>query len=146
LLFLALETELKARVDPVKSMSDLTAAIPLYLSAEGPVAAYLPTSSPESVFGIIGFDLGRQTLPLTTPDELRAYLRREPGARVVLRAESAAALPPDLREGLVVVYDERGRKASPFLIAGWRAAGEPALAREEIGMIPSSRRRTGSRP
>jgi hypothetical protein len=84
-----------------------------------PVPAYLLSKpSPESVYGIIGFDLGRRTLPLTTPEELRGYLDRQPCARIVLRGADAGALPLDLQRRLFIVYDERGRKASPFLIAG----------------------------
>jgi 4-amino-4-deoxy-L-arabinose transferase-like glycosyltransferase len=126
LLFLAVETDVEARIDPVKRLSDLTAALPLHEPARDAVPAYLPPRvSAESVYGIIGFDLGRRTLPLTTPDELRAYLDRRPCARVVLRAEEIAALPPDLRRRLRIVYDERGRKAAPFLIAGGGACPSP---------------------
>jgi len=120
LLFLAMETGIKALVDPVKRMSDLTTAVTQYLPGTDPVPAYLPPrASNESLFGIIGFDLGRRTLPLTTPDELRAYFEKTPGVRVVFRAPEARKLPPDLFSRLRFVYDETGSKASPFAIAGW---------------------------
>lgn len=91
----------------------------------GSVPAYLPPKfSPESVYGIISFDLGRRTLPLSTPDQLRAWIEQKPGARVVLRADEASHLPADLLGRAVILYDERGRKASPFVIADWN----PALA------------------
>ncbi len=125
LLFLSLETGVQALVDPVKSMSDMTAAVARLLPGNDPVPAYVsPQDSPESVYGIISFDLGRRTLLLRTPDELRALVERRPGARVVLRADEAFSLPTDLTRRLVVLYDERGLKASPFVIAGW----SPALA------------------
>jgi 4-amino-4-deoxy-L-arabinose transferase-like glycosyltransferase len=126
LLFLSLETGVQALVDPVKSMSDMTAAVARLLPGNDPVPAYVPPKdSPESVCGIISFDLGRRTLLLRTPDELRALVERKPGARVVLRADEAFSLPTDLARRLVVLYDERGRKASPFVIAGWRGVPEP---------------------
>ncbi|MEA2602950.1 MAG: hypothetical protein QOF89_3942 [Acidobacteriota bacterium] len=119
-LFLALETTVQALIDPVKRMSDLTAAVSRVMPGDDPVPAYLPPKdSPESVYGMISFDLRRRTQPLRTPDELRAFMEQEPGARVVLRANEAAELPSDLLGRLVILYDERGRKASPFVIASW---------------------------
>jgi len=120
LLFLTLEIAVQPLIDPVKRMSDLTAAISRVMPGHDPVPAYLPLKfSPESVYGMISFDLGRRTLPLRTPDQLRTFVEQEPGARVVLRANEASALPSDLLGRLVILYDERGRKASPFIIAGW---------------------------
>jgi 4-amino-4-deoxy-L-arabinose transferase-like glycosyltransferase len=134
LLLLAVETEVQALIDPVKSLSDLTAAVSRLLPGDGPVPAYLPPKfSPESLYGIISFDLGRRTLPLRAPDELRSFLGRDPGALVVLRADEASALPPDLLGRLVVSYDETGRKAAPFIIAGWRQGLEPRRAARAAG-------------
>lgn len=124
LLFVAVESEIKALVDPIKSLSATTAAVARYLPGTDPVPAYLPPgSSNESVFGIIGFDLGRRTRPLTTPYELHAWLERTPGARVLVRAEQARRLPPALLRRLCFVYDETGRKASPYAIAEWSSMG-----------------------
>ncbi|MEO6195476.1 MAG: glycosyltransferase family 39 protein [Thermoanaerobaculia bacterium] len=123
LLFLVVETAIQAAVDPAKSMSDMTAAVSRLLPGNDPVPAYLPPKlSPESVYGIISFDLGRRTLPLSTPDQLRAWIEQKPGARVVLRADEASHLPADLLGRAVILYDERGRKASPFVIADWNLA------------------------
>ena len=125
LLFLVVETAIQAAVDPAKHLNDMTAAVSRLLPGNDPVPAYLPPKfSPESVYGIISFDLGRRTLPLSTPDQLRAWIGQKPGARVVLRADEASHLPADLLGRAVILYDERGRKASPFVIAGW----SPALA------------------
>ncbi len=126
LLFLTVETAIQAVVDPVKSMSDMTAAVSRLLPGNDPVPAYLPPEcSPESVYGMISFDLGRRTLLMRAPDELRTFIERKPSARIVLRAHDALRLPPDLRGRLVALYDERGRKASPFIVASWRQGTEP---------------------
>jgi 4-amino-4-deoxy-L-arabinose transferase-like glycosyltransferase len=117
LLFCFIQAEVKAWIDPVKSLHDLTAAIARYLPGSAPVPAYLsPRVSSESLFGIVGFDLGRRTLPLGSPTELYAYLERAPGARVVCRAEEARRLPPELLSRLRFLYDETGRKALPYAI------------------------------
>lgn len=126
LLFLVVETAVQAVVDPVKSLNDLTAAVSRLLPGNDPVPAYLPPErSPESVYGIISFDLGRRTVLMSDPNELRAFIERKPDARVVLRAREALGLPADLLGHLVILYDERGRKASPFVIASWREGLEP---------------------
>ncbi len=132
LLFLTAETAVQAIVDPIKRMSDMTAAVARLLPGNRLVQVYLPPKcSPESVYGMISYDLGRRTLLLSTPDQLRALIEQKPDARVVLRADEALRLPADLLGRLVILYDERGRKASPFIIASWREGlepREPALA------------------
>lgn len=118
LLFLLLQTAGKALVDPVKNLDDLTAAIHRFIPGPGPVPAYLaPRSSPESFFGIVGFNLGRTTLRFTDPQEALSYLAQKPGARAVFRMEEVRKLPPGLTSSLRFVYDESGRKASPYGIA-----------------------------
>ncbi len=118
LLFLAVQTGVKAAVDPVKSLDDLTAAIARLAPGTEPVPAYLPPrQSSESLFGIVGFNLNRRTLPLTTPEEVQEYFAGHPGARVVFRMEEARQLPPELRGRLRFLYDETGKKAAPFGIA-----------------------------
>jgi hypothetical protein len=118
LLFAALESGGKMLVDPVKNLGDLTTAVAREIPGPGPVPAYLPPgTSNESLFGIIGFDLGRRTQPLTTPEELQSWLDTTPGARVLVRTEQARHLPPALLRRLHFVYDETGRKASPYAIA-----------------------------
>jgi 4-amino-4-deoxy-L-arabinose transferase-like glycosyltransferase len=120
LLFMAVESGIKRLVDPVKSLSDMTVAVARYLPGTDPVPAYLPPGvSNESLFGILGFDLGRRTRPLTTPEALMDYWERDPAALVLVRAEDARRLPPALFRRLRFVYDEIGRKASPYAIAGW---------------------------
>jgi 4-amino-4-deoxy-L-arabinose transferase-like glycosyltransferase len=127
LVVLGLETGVEALVDPVKRMDELTAAIAERFPGKGPVPAYLPpVVSNESIFGIIGFELGRNTLPLSTPEEVRRWLASHPGAPLLVRMEQLRRLPPDLRQGLTFLYDERGRKASPFGIAVWTGAGVSA--------------------
>ena len=118
LLFLAVQTAVKAAVDPVKNLDDLTAAIARLAPGTEPVPAYLPPrQSNESLFGIVGFNLNRKTLPLTTPEEVRAYFARHPGARIVFRMEEARRLPAQLRGRLRLLYEETGKKAAPFGIA-----------------------------
>jgi len=118
LLFGAIESGVKTLVDPVKSLTGLTAAVAREIPGSGPVPAYLPPgTSNESLFGIIGFDLGRRTQPLTTPEELQSWLDTTPGARVLVRTEQACRLPPALLSRLHFLYDETGRKASPYAIA-----------------------------
>jgi 4-amino-4-deoxy-L-arabinose transferase-like glycosyltransferase len=123
LLFMAVESGLKALVDPVKTLSGMTAAVARHLPRTDPVPAYLPPGvSNESLFGILGFDLGRRTRPLTTPEELQSWFERNPGALVLFRAEQLRRLPPDLVRRLRTVYDETGRTASPYAIASWSPA------------------------
>jgi 4-amino-4-deoxy-L-arabinose transferase-like glycosyltransferase len=118
LLFLSVQTAVKAAVDPVKSLDDLTAAIAQLAPGTEPVPAYLPPrQSSESFYGIVGFNLGRRTLPLATAEELGAYFASHPGARVVFRMEEVRQLAPELRERLRFLYDETGKKAAPYGIA-----------------------------
>jgi 4-amino-4-deoxy-L-arabinose transferase-like glycosyltransferase len=118
LLFAAIESGVKTLVDPVKSLTDLTAAVAREIPGTAPVPAYLPPgSSNESLYGIIGFDLGRRTQPLTTPEELQTWVDATPGARLLLRAEQARKLPPELLRRLHFIYDETGQKASPYALA-----------------------------
>jgi len=120
LFFLAAETELQALIDPLKRMDELTVAISRQCPGTGPVPAYLPPlASNESLFGIIGFKLGRQTLPLTTAEAVRSYFESHPGAAVLLRSEQARRLPPAVLGRMRFVYDETGRKALPWAIAVW---------------------------
>jgi 4-amino-4-deoxy-L-arabinose transferase-like glycosyltransferase len=121
-LFMAVESGIKRLVDPVKTLSGMTAAVARHLPGKEPVPAYLPPGvSNESLFGILGFDLGRRTRPLTTPEDLQSWFERTPGALVLFRAEQARRLPPDLVRRLRFIYDETGRTASPYAIAGWSA-------------------------
>ena len=118
LLFLAVQTAVKAAVDPVKSLDDLTTAIARLSPGTEPVPAYLPPrQSSESLFGIVGFHLNRRTLPLTTPEEVQKYFAEHPGARIVFRMEEARQLPDELRRRLRFLYEETGRKAAAFGIA-----------------------------
>ena len=127
LVVLGLETVVEPLVDPIKEMGELTAAIAERFPGKGPVPGYLPpVVSNESIFGIIGFKLGRSTLPLGTPEEVRSWLASHPGAPILVRMEQLRRLPPDLQRGLSFVYDERGRKSSPFGIAVWK--GEPEVS------------------
>jgi 4-amino-4-deoxy-L-arabinose transferase-like glycosyltransferase len=118
LLFLALETELQALIDPVKRMDEMTAAVARQIPGTGPVPAYLPPGqSNEVVFGMIGFELGRRVRSLTSPEELRDWFQRNPGSAVLFRAPQAHKLPPELLRRLRFVYDETGRRASPYALA-----------------------------
>ncbi len=117
LVSVSLETGLLALADPVKRMSEMTAAVAARFPGAEPIPAYLPRGSNESVYGILEFELGRRTFALKTPDELAAWLRGHPGAPVLFRMQQARRLPAGLRQGLRFVYDETGRKASPFGIA-----------------------------
>ncbi len=118
LVALGLETGAEAVIDPVKRPDDLTAAIAASFPGRDPVPAYLPpVVSNEALFGIIGFKLGRLTRPLSTPEEVEAWLAGHPGAPILIRMEQFWRLPPELQQGLRFVYDERGRKAAPFGIA-----------------------------
>lgn len=117
LLFLVLQTAVQALIDPVKEMGRMMAEVARQIPGSGPVPAYLPPGqSNEVVFGMIGFKLGRRVLPLTNPEELRAWFAAHPGSVVLFRAPQAKKLPPELLGGLRFVYDETGRKASPFAL------------------------------
>jgi 4-amino-4-deoxy-L-arabinose transferase-like glycosyltransferase len=123
LLVLGLETAVEGFVDPVKRTDELTAALASYFPRKEPIPGYLPpVVSNEAIFGIIGFKLGRTVHPLSTPEEVRAWLAGHPGAPLLVRMEELRRLPPDLQGGLAFVYDERGRKSAPFGIAVWRGA------------------------
>jgi 4-amino-4-deoxy-L-arabinose transferase-like glycosyltransferase len=136
LVSLGLETGLLALADPVKRMSEMTAAVARSFSRTGPIPAYLPVGSNESVYGILEFEIGRRTLPLRTPAELAAWMRDHPGAPVLFRMKQARRLPASLRRGLRFVYDETGRKASPFGIAV-AALGPPTGPDSVISKTPS---------
>jgi len=118
-LALVYQTAVKAAVDPLKDLHDLTAAIAHLDPGPGPVAAYRPS---ETTAGIVNFDLDRTVLPLTTPAELAAYLAGHSRGRLVLSLDAWRHLPAGQRAGLRLLYDETPTKASPFVIAG---PGEP---------------------
>lgn len=111
---LGLETGLLVLADPVKRMTEMTAAVARIFPGQGPVPAYLPLHSDESVYGILEFELGRRTLPLKTPEALEAWMRLHPGSPVLFRMEQ---LPAGPLQRLRFVYDETGRKALPYGIA-----------------------------
>ena len=119
LLFLAVQTGVKAAVDPVKSLDDLTAAIARLAPGTEPVPAYLPPrQSSESLFGIVGFNLNRRTLPLTTPGEVQAYFGDPPGSASRLSGwKRRGSCRPRCAGRLRFLYDETGKKAAPFGIA-----------------------------
>src|SRR3954469_8001725 len=118
LVTLGLETGAEALIDPVKRSDDLTAAIAAHFPGKERVPAYLPpVVSNEAIFGIIGFKLGRLVRALTTAEDVEAWLASHPGMPILIRMEQFWRLPPDLRQRLRFVYDERGRKAAPFGIA-----------------------------
>lgn len=117
LLFLVLQTAVRAVLDPVKEMGEMTREVARLDPGSGPVPAYLPGGqSNESVFGMIGFKLGRRVLPLTSPEELRAWLETHPESAVLARAPQARKLPPELLRDLRFAWDETGRSASPYAL------------------------------
>jgi hypothetical protein len=125
LVAFGLETAVEALVDPIKRPDELMAAIATHFSGNEPVPAYLPpVVSNEAIFGILGFKLGRLTRPLSTPGDVQAWLAAHPGAPLLVRMEQLKRLPPELRQGLVFVYDETGRKSAPFGIAVEAGRGE----------------------
>jgi 4-amino-4-deoxy-L-arabinose transferase-like glycosyltransferase len=136
LLFLVLQTAVQALIDPVKEMNRMTAEVVRRIPGSEPVPAYLPPGqSNEVIFGMIGFKLGRRVLPLTSPEELRAWFAGHPGSAVLFRAPQAQKLPAELLVGLRFVYDETGRKASPYAIGveSGLSASTPAPSRPRPG-------------
>jgi 4-amino-4-deoxy-L-arabinose transferase-like glycosyltransferase len=117
-LALVYQTAVKAAVDPLKNLHDLTAAIARLDPGLGPVAAYRPS---ETTAGIVNFDLDRTVLPLTAPAEVAAYFASHPHGRLVLSLDAWRHLSASPRAGLRLLYDETPAKASPFAIA---ASGE----------------------
>jgi 4-amino-4-deoxy-L-arabinose transferase-like glycosyltransferase len=113
-LALVYQTAVKAAVDPLKNLHDLTAAIARLDPGPGPVAAYRPS---ETTAGIVNFDLDRTVLPLATPAELAAFLASHPRGRLVLSLDAWRHLPASPRARLRLLYDETPTKASPFAIA-----------------------------
>jgi 4-amino-4-deoxy-L-arabinose transferase-like glycosyltransferase len=113
-LALLYQTALKAAVDPLKDLHDLTAAIARLDPGPGPVAAYRPS---ETTVGIVNFDLDRTVLPLATPAEVAAFLASHPRGRLVLSLDAWRNLPASPRARLRLLYDETPTKASPFAIA-----------------------------
>jgi 4-amino-4-deoxy-L-arabinose transferase-like glycosyltransferase len=113
-LALVYQTAIKAAVDPLKNLHDLTAAIARLDPGPGPVAAYRPS---ETTAGIVNFDLDRTVLPLTTPAEVAAFFASQPRGRLVLSLDAWRHLPASPRAGLRLLYDETPTKASPFVIA-----------------------------
>jgi 4-amino-4-deoxy-L-arabinose transferase-like glycosyltransferase len=115
---LGLGTGAEALFDPIKRPDELMNAIAARFPGREPVPAYLPpVVSNEAIFGIIQFKLGRLTHPLSSPEDVRAWLAAHPGAPILVRMEQLKRLPPELRQRLVFVYDETGRKSAPFGIA-----------------------------
>jgi len=113
-LALVYQTGVKAAVDPLKDLHDLTAAIARLDPGTGPVAAYRPS---ETTAGIVNFDLDRLVLPLATPAEVAAYFAAHPRGRLVLSLDGWRSLPAMPRDRLRLLYDETPAKASPFVIA-----------------------------
>lgn len=113
-LALVYQTAVKAAIDPLKNLHDLTAAIARLDPGSGPVAAYRPS---ETTAGIVNFDLDRTVLPLATPAEVAAYFASHPRGRLVLSLDAWRHLPASPRAGLRLLYDETPTKASPFVIA-----------------------------
>lgn len=114
-LALVYQTAVKAAVDPLKNLHDLTAAIARLDPGPGPVAAYRPS---ETTAGIVDFDLDRTVMPLTTPAEVAAFFASHPRGRLVLSLDAWRHLPASPQAGLRLLYDETPTKASPFGIAG----------------------------
>ncbi|HEY8022586.1 MAG TPA: hypothetical protein VIH93_15880, partial [Thermoanaerobaculia bacterium] len=120
-VFLAIQIFGKAAVDPVKNLHGLTAAIARLAPGPGPVPLYVPAGAPtDSILGILDFDLGRRPLRLSMPGEVAAFFASHPGGALALSVEAARRLPPGLRAHLDLVYDETGRRASPWAVAEWR--------------------------
>jgi hypothetical protein len=113
-LALVYQTAVKAAVDPLKNLHDLTAAIARLDPGPAPVAAYRPS---ETTAGIVNFDLDRTVWPLTTPAEVTAFFASHPRGRLVLSLDAWRHLPPSPRASLRLLYDETPAKASPFVIA-----------------------------
>ena len=116
-LALVYQTAVKAAVDPLKDLHDLTAAIARLDPGRGPVAAYRPS---ETTAGIVNFDLDRTVWPLATPAEVGAFFAAHPRGRLVLSLDAWRHLPPSPRASLQLLYDETPTKASPFAIAASR--------------------------
>lgn len=119
-VFLLAQTTAKAWVEPLKSLGDMIGAVAKTLPGEMPVPFFASPRAPsESVIGIIQFNLGRRVLLLASPREVEGFFARHPGSGVLFRVQDLRTLPPGLRRHLIPVYDETGRKASPFAIATW---------------------------
>jgi 4-amino-4-deoxy-L-arabinose transferase-like glycosyltransferase len=115
-LGLIYQTAIKAAIDPLKNLHDLTAAIARLDPGSDPVVAYRPS---ETTLGIVEFDLGRGVRALSAPGEVAAFFANRPAGRLVLSLDALRHLPPELRARLWLLYDESATKASPFGIAGW---------------------------
>ncbi len=115
-LGLVYQTAIKAAIDPLKNLHDLTAAIARLDPGSDPVVAYRPS---ETTLGIVEFDLGRGVRALSTPGEVAAFFANRPAGRLVLSLDALRYLPSELRAHLRLLYDESATKASPFGIAGW---------------------------
>jgi 4-amino-4-deoxy-L-arabinose transferase-like glycosyltransferase len=126
---LGLETGAETLFDPIKRPDELMGEIAVHFPGREPVPAYLPpVVSNEAILGTIGFKLGRLTHRLSTPEDVQAWLASHPGAPILIRMEQLHRLPPELRQGLVFLYDERGRQSAPFGIAVERGVAGGAAA------------------
>ncbi|HSS49591.1 MAG TPA: hypothetical protein VLX28_11665, partial [Thermoanaerobaculia bacterium] len=144
LLFLVLQGNVQALIDPVKQMQDMAMEAERYNRGPGPIPAYLPPGqSNEVVFGMINFKLGRRVLPLTSPDEVRAWFEKHPDSRVLARAPQARKLPPELQRELLFSWDESEWRVSPYALLGlypkplenssWLSAWTPAPSMRRPG-------------
>lgn len=124
LVFLLLQTAVKAAIEPLKNLHDLTAAISRLCPGTGPVTAYQPN---ESLFGIVGFDLDRRVAPLTGQEEIASYFASHPGGNLVLTVQALRRLPAGMRAHLQPLYDETGYKASPYAIVTGSGGAPEAL-------------------
>ncbi|HVT59329.1 MAG TPA: glycosyltransferase family 39 protein [Thermoanaerobaculia bacterium] len=137
-LLVVYQTAVKAAVDPIKNLHDLTAAIARL--SPPPVFAYQPS---EAALGIIGFDLGWAVVPIADPRQLAELLASHPAARVVVTLDALGRLPPELRRQLVLLYDESGLKASPYAVV---TMGSPTSTTSPArpGTRPINTSRTGA--
>ncbi|MEO8505022.1 MAG: glycosyltransferase family 39 protein [Acidobacteriota bacterium] len=114
-LLLAGQLVLKWSIDPLKNLHDTTEALAA-ASPDGAVALYRPGTREEKIAAIVDFDLDRLLSVARNEQEAASFFARHPHGAMLAGAEELGRLPESLRESTRVAYDERGRKASPYVV------------------------------
>ncbi len=115
-LLLSGQLFLKWALDPVKTLHDTTRALAAAAPGGGPLGLYRPGTREEKIAAIVDYDLGRRLVLVHDADEAAAFLERQPGSALLVGAAELDRLPATLRRTTRLVYDERGRKASPYVV------------------------------
>ncbi len=127
LLLLFAQSALKWALDPIKTLHDTTAALAAASPGRGTLALFLPETREEKIAAIVDYDLGRKLQSVKDEAAAERYFAAVPDGAMLIASGRVDRLEPGFRKATRVVYDEQGRKASPYAILV--AATRPAASR-----------------